>query len=247
MTKPIDNNHWSTPIGAPLAAPFPFTFRNVEVLTLSYKTSQEAAQKFLPSPLQLRSDWVLIHIYNMNDVDYLGRYQECNVMLDAELPGKAVGGYSPFLFLNSDGGIAQGREVHGQPKKWGNPKVDFRGDLIVGTMERNDIEVITGTMAYKQNRGTIQDFKEKTFDFSINLNYKVINHINGQPAIRQITSRNLEDVEISECWIDPCSVTLRANMQAPIYKLPVIEEGSACFWKGAFTLVEGEIVHDYLN
>ncbi|MEP4598878.1 MAG: acetoacetate decarboxylase family protein, partial [Cyclobacteriaceae bacterium] len=80
-----------------------------------------------------------------------------------------------------------------------------------------------------------------------NLNYKVINHINGQPAIRQITSRNLEDVQISECWIDPCSVTLRANMQAPIYKLPVIEEGSACFWKGGFTLVEGEIVHDYLK
>ncbi len=247
MKEKPDPRHWSTPIGAPLAAPFPFTFRDVEVLTLSYKTDPEAARAFLPPPLTLKSGIVLIHIYNMNDVDYLGKYQECNVMLHAEVPGKAVGGYSPFLFLNSDAGIAQGREVHGQPKKWGQPQVAVRGDLIVGSLERNGIEVINATMAYKQKRGSLQQFKDATFDFAINLNYKVINHINGKTAIRQITSRKLENVDVSESWIGPCSVLLRPNIQAPVYKLPVVEEGLACFWKGHFTLVEGEIVHDYLK
>jgi acetoacetate decarboxylase len=54
------------------------------------------------------------------------------------------------LFLSSDIGVAHGRELHGQPKKLGNPKLEFRGDLIVGTLERNGIDVLTGTMPYKQ-------------------------------------------------------------------------------------------------
>lgn len=236
---------WSTPLAAPLAAPFPFSFRNVEVLTLVYRTTTDAVQRLVPPPLRSNSDWVLIHIYNMNDVDWLGRYGECNVMLGAELPGKATGGFSPFLFLNSDGGLAQGREVHGQPKRWANPRVEFRGDLIVGVLERNGIEVVTGTMGYKQTRADLETLKQETFNFSVNLNLKIIQHIDGQPAIRQITSRKLADVKVHECWRGPCSVELRANVLAPLYRLPVLETGDGYFWRADFTLVPGQIVHDY--
>jgi acetoacetate decarboxylase len=30
-----------------------------------------------------------------------------------------------------------------------------------------------------------------------------------------------------------------------VYKLPVLEAGDGWFWKADFTLVEGEILHDY--
>ena len=168
-------------------------------------------------------------------------------MLGAELPGKAVGGFSPFLFLNSDGGLTQGREVHGQPKKWGNPRIEYRSDLIVGILERNGIECCTGTMAYKQQRGAIEDLKRSAFDFSLNLNYKVLQHINGECAVRQITSRRLADVKIHECWRGPCTVDLRPNAQAPLHRLPVVEELEGYYWKAEFTLVPGEILHDYLK
>ena len=237
---------WSTPLAAPLVAPFPFTFRGVEVLTLTYRTTPAAVRQLLPPPLVPTCDWVLIHIYNMGDVEWLGRYGECNVMLGAELPGRAAGGFSPFLFLNSDGGLAQGREVHGQPKKWANPRVEFRGDLIVGVVERNGLDVITGTMVYKHTRSSIDELKRATFDFALNLNYKIVQHIDGRPAIRQITSRRLAEVTLHECWADPCSVELRANMQAPVHLLPVVETGLGYFWRAEFTLVAGEVVHDYL-
>jgi acetoacetate decarboxylase len=239
--------HWSTPTEAPLVTPFPFTFREVEVLTLVYRTTPEAVQRMLPDPLKAISDQVLVHIYNMGDVDWLGRYGECNVMLGAELPGKAVGGFSPFLFLNSDGGLTQGREVHGQPKKWGNPRIEYRSDLIVGILERNGIDCCTGTMAYKQQRGAIEDLKRSAFDFSLNLNYKVLQHINGECALRQITSRRLADVKIHECWRGPCTVELRPNAQAPLHRLPVVEELDGYYWKAEFTLVPGEVLHDYLK
>jgi len=237
---------WSTPLAAPLAASFPFTFRDVTVLTLSYRTTPEAVRLLLPEPLEPTSDWVLVHLYNMRDVEWLGSYGECNVMLGASLPGRAAGGFSPFLFLNSDGGLAQGREVHGQPKKWANPRVEARGDLVVGVLERNGIDVLTGTMVYKHNRGDLADLKRNTFDFTLNLNYKVIPQINGRDAIRQITSRRLAEVKVHECWADPCSVELRPNMQAPLHLLPVIEAGLGYFWRAEFSLVPGEVLHDYL-
>ena len=74
---------WSTPLAAPLSAPFPFTFRAVTVLTLSYRTTAEAVRRLMPAPLVPTSDWVLVHLYNMGDVEWLGRYGECNVMLGA--------------------------------------------------------------------------------------------------------------------------------------------------------------------
>ena len=89
---------WSTPLDAPLIPPFPFSYRSAEILTVSYKTDPNAIARILPAPLQQRSSWVLIHVYNMRDVDYLGSYGECNVMVEAELEGKVRGGFSPFCF-----------------------------------------------------------------------------------------------------------------------------------------------------
>src|SRR3954453_20332448 len=155
MSASGDSAPWSTPAMAPSGPPFPFRFRDVDVLTLTYRTTPAAIRAILPAPLVPINDWVLVHIYNMNDVEWLGRYGECNVMVGAELPGKARGGYSPYLFLNSDVGLAHGREGHGQPKKFGRVKLSVRKDLLVGTLRRNGIDVVTGTMAYKPAGGDL--------------------------------------------------------------------------------------------
>ena len=237
---------FSTPLDAPMVPPFPFTFRNAEILTLTYRTDPAAIAALLPEPLVSTGDTVMIHIYKMNDTDWLGPYHEVNVMVGAELPGMAVGAYSPYLFLSSDIGVAHGREVHGQPKKLGNPRLEFRSDLIVGTLERNGINVLTGTMPYKQTQAKIVDLSN-IFPFATNLNLKAIDHIDGTPAIRQITSRQLADVQVAECWRGPCTVELRPNAQAPLHRLPVVEMLDGFYWKASFTLVPGVILHDYLK
>jgi acetoacetate decarboxylase len=81
----------------------------------------------------------------------------------------------------------------------------------------------------------------------VNINYKVIPHIDGRTAIRQLTSRKLADVNVHECWAGPCTVELRPNAQAPVHKLPVREMGDGYFWCADFTLVAGTIIHDYLK
>lgn len=236
---------FSTPWDAPMVPPFPIEFRNAEVLTLTYRTDPAAAAALLPPPLEPLGDLVLVHIYKMNDVDWLGSYSEANVMVGARL-GEQRGAYSPYLFLSSDIGVAHGREVHGQPKKGGEPSLEARGDLFVGRVTRNGIDVVTGTMAYKQRRASLSALSER-MDFTLNLNLKAVNHIDGRPAIRQLTSRRLADVRVHECWSGPCTVELRPNAQAPVHRLPVVEMLDGFYWRADFTLVAGQVIYDYLE
>lgn len=236
---------FSTPWDAPMVPPFPFRFRNAEILTVFWRTAPGATDFLVPPPLQATGEVVAMHIYKMNDTDWLGPYAEANVMFGARLPGRAEGAYSPWLFLKSDAGVAHGREVHGQPKKYADPSLEVRGDLIVGRVERNGIDVATATLAYKQQPADPAALKAH-FDFATNLNLKAIDHIDGRPAIRQITSRRLAEVTVHECWGGPCSVELRPNVQAPLFRLPVVEPLWGYYWRADFTLVPGSIVHDYL-
>lgn len=237
---------FSTPLDAPMIPSFPFTFSDCKIFTLVYRTDESAIKALLPEPLVPTGDEVMIHIYQMNDTGWIGPYNEANVMFGAELPGKAVGSYSPYLFLSSDIGVAHGREIHGQPKKLGNPKVEFRGDLIVGTVERNGIDIVTGTMPYKQQAADLSELAE-IFPFATNINLKAVDHIDGTPAIRQLTSRSLADVKVTECWRGPCTAELRPNAQAPVHRLPVREMLDGFFWAAQFTLVPGKVLLDYLK
>lgn len=238
---------FSTPWDAPLVPPFPFTFRDAEVLTLAYKTEPAAIEALLPPPLEPTGDVVLIHIYHMHDVEWIGEYGECNVMVGARLPQTGEkGAYSPYLFLNTDVGVAHGREVHGQPKKWADPRLEARGDAWVGTVTRNGIEVITGTLPYKHQKDTLDSLSD-LMDFATNINLKAVDHIEGKAAIRQLTSRQLGDVSVHECWSGPCTVELRPNVQAPVYRLPVKDMLSGFYWRADFTLVPGRVIHDYLE
>jgi len=215
-------------------------------MTLVYRSHATAISGLLPPLLEPTSDLVVIHIYNMHDVEWLGSYGECNIMIGARFENKVNGGYSPYLFLDSDIGLAQGREVHGQPKKFARPSIGLRQDLLVGVVERNGIEIITGTMVYKCRRGDLDTLRQK-MDFVTNINYKVIPDIDGTTAIRQLTSRKLTKVKVHECWTGPCTVDLKPNALAPVYKLPVVEVLDGYYWRADFTLVEGAILHDFLK
>jgi acetoacetate decarboxylase len=239
---------FSFPWDAPLVPPFPIRFRDVSILTLCYRTNPAAIARLLPPPLESTGDVVLVHVYRMPDVEFIGQVHECNVTVGAALgegDARVAGGYSTALYLDSDAGIAHGREVHGQPKKLASLSLEARGDLIVAEVVRNGITILIGTLPYKQ-RAVEPAALSRHFDFAENINYKVIPHIDGSPAIRQLTARRLGELEIHECWTGPCTVELRPNAQAPVWMLPVLEPLEGFFWKANFTLVGGRILHDYL-
>ena len=71
--------------------PFPFRFRNAEILTLYWRTDPDAMAFLVPPPLRAEGDVACVHIYKMNDTDWLGPYSEANVMFGAAL-GRPAGG-----------------------------------------------------------------------------------------------------------------------------------------------------------
>lgn len=240
-------NAFSTPVDNPLIPKFPVRFRNTEIFTILYRTNPNKIKQIIPAPLESVSDYVIVHFYHMNDAEWFGNYYEFAMQVEVRLKGTDIrGAYSPYLYLGNDGAIAAGREIYGQPKKSGNPKIEFIDDLIVGRVERNGIDIITGTMCYKQQRSTLDDLI-KIIPFNKNINLKIIPHIDGSYAIKQLTARSFADLVVHECWWGQATVEIRPNAQAPLYKLPILEMLDGFYWVCDFTLPFGEVIHDYLK
>jgi acetoacetate decarboxylase len=238
----------SIPLDNPLHGPPPARFRDGEVLVIQYQTTPEAIAALVPSPLQPVGDIVMVQIARWGDVAGLGRdTHEVNVMVAARYSGPrgvVVGSYSPYFFVDSDRAMAGGREFHGQPKRIGEVSLEVRGDLIVGSLRRNGIDVFTGTLPYKARTASLDDVRARV-DFITNLNLKIVPQIDGSAGLRQITARDLTDIEVSGCWSGQGTARIEENVQAPLYRLPVLTHLEGFYWCGEFSLVGGVVLHEY--
>lgn len=230
-------------LGAPLVPRFPIRLRDTEVFTVVYRTRREGIERLLPAQLEARGTLVAVHLYRMHDAEWFGSYGESAVHIPVEHRASGTSGvYSPFLFVESDGAVAAGREIYGQPKKCGHIEIGSEGDLLVGRLWRNGIDVATATMAYKQQRGD-SDSLVRHVDFRTNINVKMIPAVDGQGAsVREITARTFADVEIHEVWVGHATLELRPNAQAPVYLLPVEEVVEGYYWRADFSLVYGTVL-----
>lgn len=245
---PSPNAAHSIPLDNPLTGPPPARFKDSEVLVAQYRTNFSAIAALVPEPLKPISDVVMVQIGRWGDVAGMGKNtQEVNVMVQVEFngpQGKVTGAYSPYFYVDSDRAMAGGREFHGQPKRLGKVELETREDLIVGTLHRNGINVFTATFPYKTQPCDISEVSKRV-NFIKNINLKIIPQIDMTRGIRQITSRDFMDVEVTECWTGPVTSRIEENIQAPLYRLPVIQHLEGYYWKGAFSLVGGVVLHEY--
>lgn len=235
-----------TPYGAPLVPRFPLRMRDTEILTLVYRTDREAADALLPAPLELLGDLVLVHLYRMHDADVFGAYGESAVHLPARHAASGTdGAYSPFLFVESDGAIAAGREIYGQPKKHGEIEVRAEGGRVLGRLRRDGADVLTAT-ASPSERAEPDDLHAHA-SFRTNLNLKVVPAVDGSgAALRQLTAREFADVDVHEVRRGPADVEIRPHDLAPLHLLPVREVVEAFHWRVSFTLVYGRVLEELL-
>lgn len=238
----------SIPLDLPLHGRPPARFRDGEVMVIQYRSDPDHIAALVPEPLVPLNDTVMVQIARWGDVPGLGRdTYEVNVMVPVRFDGGSgpvVGAYSPYFFVDSDRAMAGGREFHGQPKRMAEVGLETRGDLIVGTLRRNGIDVFTGTLPYKPRPASIDDVRRRV-DFVTNINVKIIPQIDGAPGLRQLTARDLADIEVSECWTGPGTARVEPNAQAPLYRLPVLEQLEGFYWLGEFSLVGGVVLHEY--
>lgn len=234
----------STPAGAPLVPPLPVRLRRTEILTVVYRTDRGAAESLLPRPLRLASDLCLLHVYHMHDAEWFGDYCESAWQFPVLLPDDMPAVYSPFLILASDGAVAAGREAYGQPKKAGEVCLTGRGDLLVGTVTRNGIDVATATMCWKQRAASGSDLDRLVPGAGLNVNLRVRQEETGEVS-RELVTRRFEDVVEHEAWTGPATLELRPNAQVPAYLLAVREIVLGLHRTIDLTLPPGHVVHRY--
>jgi acetoacetate decarboxylase len=233
-----------TPYGAPLVPPLPVRMRRIEILTVVYETDRDAADALIPEPLALGAARAALHVYWMHDADWFGVYGESAVHLPVVLPDGRPGTYSPFLVLGSDGAVAAGREHYGQPKKHGEVALAARGDLLVGTVARNGIDIATATMCFKQERAADDALERLLPGSALNVNLRVLPEEQGRFR-RELVARAFEDVVVHEAWAGPATLELRPNAQAPLHLLPVRRIALGLHRMVDLTLPPGTIVHRY--
>lgn len=234
----------STPHGAPLVPRLPIRFRRTEILTVVYETDAEAAGAFVPAPLELTAPLVLVNVFWMHDAEFFGVYGESAVQLPVRLPDGTPSMYSPLLVLDSDAAVAAGRELYGQPKKAGRVSLRPHGDLLVGRVERNGIEVVTATMCWKQQACAPDLLSALVPGNGSNVNLRIL-PADGTDVTRELVVRDFEDVVVHECWTGPATIELRANAQVPVHLLPVRGVRAATHRLIDLTLPPGRVIHRY--
>ena len=167
----------------------PIRLRRTEILTVVYRTSRDAAESLVPQPLRLTSDLCVLHVYHMHDAEWFGVYCESAWQVPVLLPDDTDAVYSPFLVLESDGAVAAGREAYGQPKKAGHVRLGPSGDLLVGVVERNGIDVATATMCWKQRAASGSELAELVPGADLNVNLRVRQEEEGVVSRELVTRR----------------------------------------------------------
>ena len=234
----------STPFGAPLVPRLPIRLRRTEILTIVYRTSADAAESLLPQPLRLASDLCLLHVYHMHDAEWFGVYCESAWQIPVFLPDGGEAVYSPFLVLGSDGAVAAGREAYGQPKKAGQVRLAPHGDLLVGVVERNGIDVATATMCWKQRAAHGSELSDLVPGADLNVNLRVRQEEEGVVS-RELVTRRFADLVEHEAWAGPGTLELRPNAQLPVHLLAVREVVLGMHRIVDLTLAPGQVIHRY--
>jgi acetoacetate decarboxylase len=234
----------SSPFGAPLVPVLPVRLRRTEILSVVYRTARAASDSLIPQPLRLASDLCVLHVYHMHDAEWFGDYCESAWQLPVLLPDGTPAVYSPFLVLESDGAVAAGREAYGQPKKAGEVQLAAHGDLLVGTVRRNDIQIAMATMCWKQRAGSGGELERLIPGADLNVNLRIRQEEEGIVS-RELVTRRFTDVIEHEAWSGGATLELRPNAQLPAYLLAVREVVLGLHRTIDLTLPPGHVVHRY--
>ena len=236
----------STPHLAPLVPVLPVRLRRTEILTIVYRTDPAAADAMIPEPLALTGELCLAHVYRMHDAEWFGVYGESAFQIPVRLPDGRPGVYSPFLVLESDGAVAAGRELYGQPKKGGTVTLGPDGDLLVGRVRRNGIDVATATMCWKQTPASGSELEGLVPGAGVNVNLRVRQE-EASRVSRELVVRAFEDVVEHEAWTGPGTLELRPNAQVPVHRLAVREVVLALHRTVDLTLGTALVLHRYAD
>jgi acetoacetate decarboxylase len=235
---------YAMPLTSPAYPKPPFRFVNREFVIVTYRTDPAALARVIPAPLQPADPLVKYEFIKMPDSSGLGSYTESGQVIPVTYRGKP-GGFTHAMYLDSEAGIASGRELLGFPKVLANPTLEVRNDALVGTLDYHGVRVATLTMGYKYAAADLSAVKTSLESPGYLL--KILPHVDASVRVCELVRYYASDVTIKGAWTAPASLELHPHCFAQVAKLPVLEIVSAVHILADLSIAGGEVVHDYLS
>lgn len=233
------------PILAPSYMLGPSHLDDREYFIIKYESTPEAIRKIIPDLFYPHEDNVVYVQWVKTNGTGLGDYDKFDVLVPVRDETGNVFHFAVMSFLDSSSPITAGREIFGQPQKYGHPTFEVQRDTVIGELKYCDIRVATGTMKYKNRKMSKIDAENYLSIPHINL--KVIPDVNGNVQIAQLVELKYESVNVTAAHESPASLEVYAHANAPVSDLPVVRVLGGFSMNSSMTLPAGKVHHDYLK
>lgn len=249
FANPFDNTNLSS--GDAAYWPQPYRFEKNEWLLVDIKTTPEILRALVPEPLKPNPENIIsLYIGRFNIVEP-GKvsYLEAGLIIPASIYEEKTkkekwGGYLPILYLDKMGPIIGGREIYGFPKQ--DAEIEFaRNDNLVHAIVKKYGEIIIDLKFEIKKKAELTNTESSLVSFV----FKRIPSANlkNEYEVRQITSVESANYMIDEQFLGNASLKLGSTVSDPLDQIPVLEVVNGRFEINNFTMMEGEVLHDYLQ
>ncbi|EAR86346.1 acetoacetate decarboxylase, putative (macronuclear) [Tetrahymena thermophila SB210] len=234
----------SMPLIAPSFSKGPLIMDDREYLIFQYESTPEAIARALPEPL-IPYDHNYVYLYFINaSGSGLGEFHKLDMYVPCYLGNELVM-FGVQSYLNSSASRTAGREVFGQPQKFGDAEITVCRDTLKATLKYSDETIAFATMSYKFNKLDPHKAREMLEIPMVNLKF-IPSAVEGKVDIAQLTKMEYSDIHVTASYHSPCQVSLVHHVNAPLKDLPVVKTLDGYHIKADTIIKKATVAYDYL-
>ncbi|MBS1882221.1 MAG: acetoacetate decarboxylase family protein [Actinobacteria bacterium] len=197
-------------------------FYDGERLNVEFTTTPEALARLLPPPLEPTDRPTAVVGIGRWRSDAVGPYSGGSIYL-ASRHGETKGLYALSMWMDTEPAVLYGREVFGEPKKFGVVTLDRRQDRVTATVVRHDTTIVEIHATLGEDRGPSQA-TGRAFNFRSRPAADGIG-LAGDPELTEATFEASASAE----RIGAAELTLRGTAHDPLEELPIVSVGQASY------------------
>jgi acetoacetate decarboxylase len=224
----------------PLYSRLPQYFPDSEVLQVVYETDPEAIADIVPEDLEVPEPAEAMVTFFKFPFSTLGPYNEFALDVKVKLDGQDKY-FTAYNYVNSDTGLAAGREIWGVPKKFAHVNIEKNYDLVVGSLERPaGYRLITAIIRPEQPASLQPSTVTR-------MCLKIIPSAgdNGKPVV-QLVDRYRHRLAAKVAWSGPCSLHFNEPSELdPVHRIKPNRILRCVYGTFDYVLDFGRVVRDY--
>jgi acetoacetate decarboxylase len=196
-----------------------------ETLTVEFFTDPGVVREILPPGLEPLEEPSVLATVGRWDSNCVGHFEGGAIYVGAR-HGDVVGAYTLAMFMDTDAALVFGRDLFGEPKKFGRGSLTLDGQRARAWVERNGVRLIELEADLRTDRGATTAERAR---FNVKVVLSADGHGLAEDPIITVTDYKLN---LSRVLEGTGAVTLRGTVHDPLNELPVVRVVRATYVEG---------------